>query len=112
MSKAKKYLRERRRILQFADGELAAARRFPTDHHGYLLPHGWNRILLHLHQARKAYRAAGLGVLAGRVGFLHRRVMNAGLAATIDERVEVRSLWRKFDWMNSKTQFSFEEGRV
>lgn len=112
MRNPKKYLRERRRILQFADEQLATARRFPTDHHGYLLPNGWNGILLYLHQARQAYRAAGLGVLAGRVGFLHRRVLNAGYAATVDDRVEVASLWRKFDWMNAKTGLSCEEGRA
>lgn len=111
MRKAKKYLRERHRILQFADEQLAAARRFPTDHYGYLFPQGWNGLLLYLHQARQAYRAAGLGVLAGRVGFLHRRVMNDGMAAVIDERVEVRSLWAKFDWMNEATRVSHEEGR-
>ena len=112
MSKAKKYLLERRRILQFADGQLATARSLRTDVDGYLAPGAWYGLCGHLHQARQAYRAAGLGFFAGRVGFLHRRVMNAGLAATSDERVEVRSLWRKFDWMNSKTQFSFEEGLV
>jgi hypothetical protein len=110
VKKAKKYLRERRRILHFADGQLAIARQFPTDQNGYLMPYGWNGLLLHLNQARKAYRAAGLGVLAGRVGFLHRRVMNEGMAAVIDERVEVRSLWEKFDRMNAATRLSCKGG--
>lgn len=112
MSKAKKYLLERRRILQFADGELATARIMRTDDAGYLAPGEWYGLCGHLHQARQAYRAAGLGFFAGRVGFLHRRVMNAGLAATADERVEVRSLWEKFDRLNAATRRSCEEGRV
>ncbi len=103
--------RNRLRIIAYADQQIVEARQLWTDDDGYLAPCGWYRLCEHLHQSRKAYRAAGLGLLSARIGWLHRRVMNHGMAACRDERIEVRSLWAFFDRLNAATTASREGGR-
>ncbi len=107
-----RFTRNRLRIIAYADRQIVEARQLWTDDDGYLSPCGWHRLCEHLHQSRKAYRAAGLGLLSARIGWLHRRVMNHGMAATIDERVEVRSLWAFFDRLNAATVATWEGGRA
>lgn len=104
-------LLNRRRALAYADARLDLARRMVVDDDGYLPSGHWYGLCEHLHQARSAYAAAGLGLLAGRLAYLHRRVMSAGMDAARDERVEVRSLWRFFDRLNDATRLSMEGGR-
>lgn len=114
MSTTRKALLNRRRITEFADRRLAAARAMPTDDAGYLLPSLWMSLLIALHEARQAYGRAGLTLLAARVGFLHRRALNLGCAARRGEPVciDVRSLWTLFDRLNEATQSACKEGRA
>jgi hypothetical protein len=48
-----------------------------------------------LNDADNAYRAGGLGLLAGRVAFMARRVAELG------ERENVRDAWQRFDRLNA-----------
>lgn len=104
------FLANRRRALAYGDAHLDLARRMVVDDNGYLPAGHWFGLCGHLHQAREAYAAAGLGLLAGRLAYLHRRVSSAA-DTTRDERVEVRSLWRFFDRLNDATRLSMEGGR-
>jgi hypothetical protein len=49
-----------------------------------------------LNQASNAYRDAGLGLLAGRLDYMARRV------AALGERENVRAAWAKFDKLNAR----------
>lgn len=114
MSNSRKNLRaffaNRRRALAYADAHLSMAREMAVDGDGYLPAGHWFGLCGHLHQAGAAYAAAGLGLLAGRLAYLHRRVLAAGEVGR-RERVEVRSLWRLFDRLNDATRLSMEGGR-
>jgi hypothetical protein len=48
-----------------------------------------------LNDASVAYESAGLGLLAGRVAFMARRV------AELRERENVRDAWQRFDRLNA-----------
>jgi hypothetical protein len=112
MSTTRKRLANRRRLIEFADRQLGAARMMPTDDAGYLIPSLWMSLLIALNEARRAYRLAGFSLLAGRVGFLHRRVLNLGCGERRGDpvRVEVRSMWAFFDRLNEATRLACKEG--
>lgn len=114
MSTTRKTLLNRRRITEFADRRLTAARAMPTDDAGYLIPSLWMPLLIALNEAKQAYRRAGLTLLANRIGFLHRRVLNLGCATRRGEPVyiDVRSLWTLFDRLNEATRSACKEGRA
>jgi hypothetical protein len=97
-------------VLRFADRRLAEARRWAdfADDAGQLTAQVvtrsgklvsddgfWWDYWQALDDASFAYKSAGLGLLAGRVAFMARRVAELG------ERENVRDAWQKFDRLNA-----------
>jgi len=89
---------DRRRALAFADKRLQEAREIAdrTDATGEV-PEGWWHIYCDaLAEAAAAYTLAGLGLLAGRVAFMARRIALLGAA------LNVRTEWQRFDRLNGR----------
>jgi hypothetical protein len=93
-----KHVHLRQALVQKGDRLIAEARRMIRDYateHGYF-PQAWvYEYWLLLNEADNAYRAAGLGLLAGRVAFLARRVAEYGV------RENARDSLTKFDRLNA-----------
>jgi hypothetical protein len=89
--------RNRRRIVAQADKRIEEARRMMvwanTD--GELPDAGWYECWQCLADADNLYRLAGLGVLAGRVAFMARRI------AEYRERENFHVAWARFDRLNA-----------
>ncbi len=93
---ADRRLGEARRMADFADdtGQLSAQ---VVTRAGKLLADDsrWWDYWQALNDASVAYESAGLGLLAGRVAFMARRVAELG------DRENVRDAWQKFDRLNA-----------
>ena len=88
----------RARLIERGDYLVAEARRMACRHsseHGFLpqeQSYGYWEVL---NASDNAYRAAGLGLLAGRLAFLARR------GAEFGDLENVRDAWAKFDRLNA-----------
>jgi len=88
----------RARLIARGDYFVAEARQLACRHsseHGFLAQEQAYEYWEVLNAADNAYRAAGLGLLAGRLAFLARRVAEFG------DLENVRDAWRKFDQLNA-----------
>ena len=91
-------LRFRQSLVETADNRAAEARGLAASHanaDGFLPEHWVYEYWQLLNAADNAYRAAGLGLLAGRMAFFARRVAEFG------DRENVRLAWVKFDRLNA-----------
>jgi hypothetical protein len=85
-------------LVESGDNRVAEARRLAGEQanaDGFLPEHWVYEYWQVLIAADNAYRAAGLGLLAGRIAFFARRVAEFG------ERENVRDAWAKFDRLNA-----------
>ena len=93
-----KRLRFRRPLIEKGDRHVAAARQIVREHAsvcGFLPQSCVYEYWLELNEADNAYRAGDLGLLAGRLAFLARRVAEFG------DRENVRDALVKFDRLNA-----------
>lgn len=93
-----KHLRYRQALVEKGDRAVAEARRIVRDNaspHGFLPQPCVYEYWQSLNEADNAYRAAGLGLLAGRVAFLARRVAEFG------DRENAVDALGKFDRLNA-----------
>jgi hypothetical protein len=88
---------KRMSALAFADRRLGEARRASAlaGDAGELPDGDWWDYWQALNDASVAYESAGLGLLAGRVAFMARRV------AALGGRENVRVAWQRFDRLNA-----------
>jgi hypothetical protein len=87
----------RKSALSFADRRLGDARRAAAlaSDTGELPDGDWWDYWQALNDASVAYESAGLGLLAGRIAFMARRVAELGA------RENVHAAWQKFDRLNA-----------
>ena len=84
-------------LIDAGDRLVALARRMAggANADGELDAEAWWDYWQALNRASNAYRDAGLGLLAGRLDYMARRV------AALGERENVRAAWAKFDRLNA-----------
>lgn len=87
----------RQRLVAQADKQIEQARRMTAcaNADGELPDGLWYECWQHLNAADNGYRSAGLGLLAGRVAFMARRV------AEYRERENFHVAWARFDRLNA-----------